>query len=481
MKNTGSPVLPSARPRPVLPPRSSLPPALHSRRGFLKTAGLASAASLLLPRGLFGQTRATPPNSRINIGIIGLGKQVGGHLSTFANDERCRVTAICDVDDERLDYQKTRLMRMAAERGEKAAVACHKDFRALLADPSIDAVVIVTPDHWHAIQAILAARAGKAIYCEKPMTFTIEEGRRVVEAVRAAGVVFQTGSQQRSDSGFRRAVQLARSGLLGEIKEVWCNFGRRYPVIHNWPAEEVPPGMDWEMWIGPAVMRPYTSHFLPRMMSGAPPRPYGYDWGEWRWHLEYGNGLQADWGAHHLDIALWGLGADGRGPRYVEVFPSQNPATPSDNRHISYTFAGGAKVVYGCPDPVKRESGGATMVSFVGTEATASAARHGKFWVDKPSLRNVRFADGDRPGGDAAPVQVSDDHRANFIDAVLTGRPTICPAEIGRSSCNMCLVGNIAHLLGRSLEWDWRTGTFVGDEVANQYLWRENRGEWARI
>jgi predicted dehydrogenase len=450
-------------------------PSLPSRRSFLKQAGLASAASLLLPRGLFGQAPATPPNSRINIGVIGLGKQASGHITTFANDERCRVAAICDVDDERIEHVKNRLVQLAGQRGEKADVACHKDFRELLADPSIDAVVIVTPDHWHAIQAILAARAGKAVYCEKPMTFTIEEGRRVVDAVRASGVVFQTGSQQRSDSGFRRAVQLARAGLLGEIKEVWCNFGRRYPVIHNWPAEEVPPGMDWEMWVGPAVMRPYTSHFLPRMMGGNPPRPYGHDWGEWRWHLEYGNGLQADWGAHHFDITLWGLGADGRGPKYVEVFESKNPATPSDNRHISYTFANGTKVVYGCPDEVKRESGGATQVSFVGTEATASGARGGKFWVSKPSLRNVRFGDED------SPVYVSDDHRANFIDAVLTGRPTICPAEIGQSSCNMCLVGNIAHLLGRSLEWDWRTRTFVGDEIANQYLWRENRGEWARI
>lgn len=448
-----------------------------SRRNFLKNAGLASAASLLLPRGLFGRaSSATPPGSRINLGIIGLGKMASGHIAYFANDERCRIIAVCDVDDERINYQKADIARKYEKlHGEKSDITGYKDFRELLANPSIDAVVIATPDHWHAIQAILAARAGKAVYCEKPMTFTVEEGQGVVDAVRANGVVFQTGSQQRSDSGFRRAVQLARSGMLGEIKEVWCNFGRRYPVIHNWPAEAVPPGMDWDMWVGPAVMRPYTSRFLPRMMGGDPPRPYGYDWGEWRWHLEYGNGLQADWGAHHLDIALWGLNADGLGPKYVEVFESRNPDTPSDNRHISYTFANGTKVVYGCPDEVRRESGGATMVSFVGTEATASGARGGKFWASKPSLRNVRFRDGE------SPVYVSDDHRANFIDAVLTGRPAICPAEIGQSSCNMCLAGNIAHLLGRSLEWDPGTRTFVGDEVANQYLWRKNRGEWARF
>lgn len=455
-------------------------PAATTRRTFLKSSGLALAGSLLLPRVLRAQSvaAATARNSRVNLGVIGLGKMATGHLSSFGNDERCRITAICDVDDERLAYEKQRIERRQKENyGETIDVATHKDFRALLADPSIDAVVIVTPDHWHAIMSILAARAGKAVYCEKPMTFTIEEGRRVVEAVRANGVVFQTGSQQRSDSGFRRAVQLARAGMLGEIKEVWCNFGRKYPVDYNWPAEEIPGGMDWEMWVGPAMMRPYTPHLLPRMMGGTPPRAYGHAWAEWRWHIEYGNGLQADWGAHHLDIALWGLGLDGKGPKYVEVHPSQNPNIPADTKHISYTFANGVKLNYGCPDFVKRDSNGATMVTFIGTEGSASAARGGKFWTSNPAVRNVRF--GER--GRESPVYVSDDHRRNFIDAVLDGRPVICPPEIGESSCNMCLIGNIAHLLGRGLEWDWRTRTFVGDEAANRYLWRENRGEWAKI
>ncbi|MDF9827283.1 putative dehydrogenase [Ereboglobus sp. PH5-5] len=447
---------------------------LATRRDFLKQAAVAAGGALLLPRAVLA--RASSRNSLVNVGVIGLGRMASSHIRSFVNDERCRITAVCDVDDERIAYEKKNIASKYEQAyGEKISVAGYKDFRALLANPTIDAVVIATPDHWHAIMSILAARAGKAIYCEKPMTFTIEEGQRVVDAVRASGVVFQTGSQQRSDSGFRRAVQLARTGMLGDIKEVWCDFGRWYPTDYNWPAEPLPAGMDWEMWVGPAVMRPYTSHFLPPLMGGTPPKPYGYPWGEWRWHIEYGNGLQADWGAHHFDIALWGLGLDGKGPKYVEVFPSPNPKMPADTKHISYTFANGTKVRYGCPDEVKRNSGKATMVTFVGTEATASCARGGRFWVNKPSLRNVRFGDGNNP------VQVSNDHRRDFIDAVLTGRPTICPPEVGQSSCNMCLIGNIAHQLGRSLEWDWRTRSFVGDEVANRFLWRENRGEWAKI
>ena len=447
-----------------------------TRRQFIGRSSLALAGSFLLPRALRSQPAAPSRNSLLNLGIIGLGRMASSHIGAFANDARCRITAVCDVDDERLAYEKKNIAEKYRQAyGEKTDVATHKDFRALLADPSIDAVVIATPDHWHALMSILAARAGKAIYCEKPMTFTVAEGRRVVDAARNAGVVFQTGSQQRSEASFRRAVQLARSGKLGEIKEVWCRFGRQYPVDFNWPAEPLPPGMDWDMWVGPAVMRPYTSHFLPRLIGGNPPKPYGYPWGEWRWHIEYGNGYQADWGAHHLDIALWGLGLDGKGPRYIEVYPSQNPDAPADTKHIRYTFANGTKLHYGMPDRIKREAGGADMVAFIGSEGTASCARGGRFWASTPALRNVRFGD------ESSPVLVSNDHRRNFIDAVLFGRPVICPPEIGQSSCNMCLVGNIAHLLGRDLEWDWRARKFKGDEAANRYLWRKNRGEWANI
>lgn len=220
----------------------------------------------------------------------------------------CRLMAVCDVDTERTAWAKQKLENDYKNRGQSVEVKTFRDFRELLADPSIDAVSIATPDHWHAIMSILAARAGKHVYCEKPLTFSIQEGEQVLKAVKAAGVVFQTGSQQRSETSFRNAVQLARTGMLGEIKAVFCAVPWRFPVFYNWPAEELPATMDWEMWVGPAPMRPYSRHLLHRSFPLMPcGGRFGYEWGAWRWHYDYGNGMQGDWGAHHSDIAQWGL------------------------------------------------------------------------------------------------------------------------------------------------------------------------------
>ena len=442
------------------------------RRTFLKNAGFAAAAPFFVSNGLFANGS---PNDKINLGLIGLGKMMSGHISGLLYDKSVRITSICDVDDERLSFNKNRIESFYKKRGESVAVKTHKDFRNLLADKSVDAVFIVTPDHWHAIISVLAARAGKHIYCEKPLTFTVDEGRQIIDAVNANGVVFQTGSQQRSEASFREAVRLARSGMLGEIKQVWCNIGRKFPVIYNWAAEETPKGVDWDMWIGPAPMRPFSSNLLPFLAPS--PNRYSHQWGAWRWHYDYGNGMQADWGAHHFDIAQWGLGMDGKGPKYVHVFEDQNRSIKSDTRNICYEYANGVMVYYGQPK-ILAERGyphGSAMVTFVGTEGVATASRGGIFWADKLSLRSGKIA----PKKDFP--YVCEGHKDNFFNAIRTGRPPICPAEIGVSSCNMCIIGNIAYKLGRRLEWDWKTRRFVGDSDANKYLSRKNRGEWANI
>lgn len=212
---------------------------------------------------------------------------------------------------------------------------------------------IVTPDHWHTIMSVLAARAGKHVYCEKPLTFSVQEGRQIIDAVNANGVVFQTGSQQRSEAAFRNAVQLARTGMLGDIKCVYCNVPWRFPTVYNWPAEDLPKGIDWDMWIGPAPMRAYSDHLLARLRKH-PKGAYDYDWGEWRWHSDYGNGMQADWGAHHFDIAQWGLDMDGKGPKYIDVYEAKNPAFPNDTKSISYEYENGVKVYYGSPSILQK-------------------------------------------------------------------------------------------------------------------------------
>lgn len=442
------------------------------RRSFLKNVGISAAAPFFFSNGLFA---AGSPNDKINVGLIGLGKMMSGHIGGLLADNSVRITAICDVEDERIAYNKNRIESYYKNRGESVSVKTHKDFRNLLADKSVDAVFIVTPDHWHAIISVLAARAGKHIYCEKPLTFTVEEGQKIVDAVNANGVVFQTGSQQRSEKSFREAVRLAQSGMLGEIRQVWCNIGRKFPVVYNWEAEPLPKGVDWEMWVGPTPMRPFSSHLLPFLAKTG--YKYNHQWGEWRWHYDYGNGMQADWGAHHFDIAQWGLGMDGKGPKFVHVFEDQNKNIKSDTRNICYEYENGVMVYYGQPQAL-REKGypnGHAMVTFVGTEGTATASRGGIFWADSPALRSGKVASMKEP------TYVSEGHKDNFFNAIRTGRPTICPPEVGASSCNMCIIGNIAYKLGRRLEWDWKTRTFVGDSEANKYLGREYRGEWANI
>lgn len=431
---------------------------------------MAASAPFFVSNGLFANGS---PNEKINVGLIGLGKMMNGHIYGLLGDKSVRITNICDIEDERISFNKERIENSYKNSGESVAVKTHKDFRNLIADKSVDAVLIATPDHWHTITSVLAARAGKHVYCEKPLTFSIQEGQQIINAVKANGVVFQTGSQQRSEASFREAVRLARSGMLGQIKQVWCNIGRKFPVVYNWPAEDLPKGVDWDMWIGPAPMRSFSSHLLPKLLSGK--NKYDHIWGEWRWHYDYGNGMQADWGAHHFDIAQWGLNMDGKGPKYIHVYEDQNRNIKSDTRNICYEYADGVMVYYGQPEILRKKGypGGLAMVTFVGTEGVATASRGNIFWADKPSLRSGKIAP------TKTSTYVSEGHKDNFFNAIRTGRPTICPAEVGVSSCNMCIIGNIAYKLGRRLEWDWKKCEFVGDSEANRYLWRQNRGEWA--
>ena len=450
------------------------------RRSFIKrtTFAAAAAAPFFVAKDLFANGS---PNEKVNVGIIGIGKQVGVHFGSYLGIDECRITAVCDVDTARTDYAKQRIEGDYKNRGHSVEVKTFRDFRQMLADPSIDAVSIVTPDHWHAIMSILAARAGKHVYCEKPLTFTIQEGEQIVKAVKAAGVVFQTGSQQRSETSFRNAVQLARTGMLGDIKAVFCGVPWRFPVFYNWPAEELPSTMDWEMWVGPAPMRPYTSHLLhPLLAPNAKGGMFGYAWGEWRWHYDYGNGMQGDWGAHHFDIAQWGLNMDGKGPKYIRPYTAQNPGNVHDKRSLFYEYENGIRVFYGSPSEHLKKLGASNlspMVTFIGNEGTACASRGGFFWASSPSLMNVKLP----AGAEAAYTNGLGNHQRNFIEGILTGRPTLCPVETGVSSSNMCIMGTIAHRLGRTLEWDWKKSTFVNDPEAVALMWRENRGEWAKV
>jgi len=442
-----------------------------SRRSFIKQASLGLAAPLILKSSLFGKNSKSP-NEIVNIGLIGLGQMAWGHLGFLIHSPRCRLAAICDVDRKRIEFNKGFIEKHHKNNGKGGEVKTYTDFRDMLADQSIDAVYIITPDHWHATMSVMAARAGKHIYCEKPMTFTMEEARKVETAVKEAGVAFQVGSQQRSEETFRKAAFLARNGYLGEIKEVFCQLAWSMAVPQNWPLEECPDYIDWDMWCGPAPLNPYSNWLLPKIDDSEAPYNKLF-FPIWRDHIDYGNSNGADWGAHHYDITLWGLGLDGKGPKYMEVTDKGDMPGSKNWRQYRFVTESGTKIYKGThPDSGAVDAG---MVTFVGTEGIAGASRGNKFYGSKAWMSDARLGDKD------IMYPRVHSHHDNFMDAIYNGTKTIAPVEAGRSSSEISIMGNIGFRLGRNLEWDYNKGKFVGDDDANKFLSRPARDKWALI
>jgi predicted dehydrogenase len=391
-----------------------------TRRGFLKGVVAAAAAPYFVPRAAFGA------NDRITTGIIGLGGPAGGGAGGT------ELLAVCDVRDDKL-----------ARYANNKDVAKYRDFRELLARDDVDAVLIGTPDHWHAIPAIHAAKAGKDIYCEKPMSLTIREARAMVNAVRRYGVVFQTGSQQRSSYGgrFRFACEMVRSGRIGEVKYVHVNVGGPSGPVEDVPPEPLPEGVDWDMWLGPAPWRPFSN----RILRG------------WRSFRDYSGGGMTDWGHHHFDIVQWALDKDDSGP--VEVLPPNG----RDLRHLTYIYDNGVKVYHGGAQ-------GAQIV-FHGTEGRIGVDRE-QLWTDPPSIMGKPIASNE------VRLYYSNNHKGNWLDCIRSRRRPICDVEIGCRSVTVCHIGNLAYWLKRPLKWDPAKEEFPGDEEANRWLDRARRAPW---
>jgi predicted dehydrogenase len=316
-----------------------------SRRQFLG-AGLATAAAFtIIPRHVMGGSGFMAPSDQITIGFIGTGIQARTTLlSHFV--KRTKVIAACDVESRKLEKFKSVTEELYEKAGSSAkGFKTFKDFRELLADKSIDAVVIATPDHWHAIYVIEAAKAGKDIYCEKPYSHSIEEGRLMVQAIAKYNRINQTGNMQRSWKNFRNACRLVRNGHIGDILEVKVCCGVP-PVPYDLPAEPVPDCLDWEMWIGPAVYHPYHSELAPPLEKTHYPK--------WRKYKEYGNGYTADWGAHMFDIAQWGLGKDDSGP--IAIYPPDK-----DHKFLTLEYDNGVKMTH-------ENFGREYAVRFIGTK-----------------------------------------------------------------------------------------------------------------
>ncbi len=420
-----------------------------TRRTFLRYGAAAAAAAsfpTVVPSSVMGAKGVTASSNQITIGQIGFGWIGGSHLGTLLGRNDVRYVAACDVDGKKLDEVRLRIENKYQERyGKSSYRSCsvYRDFREMLAREDLDAVVVATPDHWHAPISIQAAASGKDIYCEKPMTLTVREARAVVTAVRRYNRVFQTGSQQRSNvfGQFRQACELVRNGRIGKVHRVDVSTGAP-PKPCDLPAEPRPDYFDWDMWQGPVLRRPYHSKLAAV---------------HWRPYREYCGGGFADMGAHHFDIAQWALGMDESGPTAIL------PPDGKERERVSFRYANGV---------IMNHIGGNSLgLTFSGSDGVLYVGRDG-FWTKPKTIASEPIEDGD------IHLYKSDDHHGNWLDCIRNRKKCVADVEIGARSATVCHLGNIAYELGQELQWDPAQERFIGNEAANRLLSRSMRSPW---
>lgn len=427
-----------------------------SRRSFLASAAAAVAAPYFVPSRIFGAGRRVATGERIALGMIGIGNMGGGHLDGLLGNKDVQIVGVCDVDGKKRRAAREKVEKQYAaeiESGIYKGCTEYNEFEQLLARPDLDAVLIATPDHWHTIISIAACRAGKDVYCEKPLTLTIREAVEIEAAARRYGRVFQVGSQQRSDRNFRLACELVRNGRIGKLLKV--NVGIAGPSREKYlPEEPVRDELDWDRWLGPAPWQPYNAE----RCSG----DYG---GGWRHIRDYSGGMVTDWGAHHIDIAQWGMGMDGSGP--VEIVPPPTPPDirttpkPEEGPTLTFKYASGVEMIHG----------GANGVLFTGTDGKIEVNRgYFKTWPDEIGASPIRPAE--------LHLYQSSNHVQNWIDCIRSRRRPIADVSIGASTIKVCHLANIAYWLGRPIRWDPARNEILNDETAARWMDRPKRDTW---
>ena len=420
------------------------------RRDFLKAAGVLGVFTIV-PRHVLGGKGFLAPSDKITLGFIGCGRQSGGLRNRFLDTMETQVVAASDVYKIKQDTFVSAVNKWYAEKLSEtkytSAVGI-PDFRELLDRKDIDAVVIATPDHWHAAVAVRAAEAGKDIYCEKPLALTVKEGRAMVIATRKNNRVFQTGSMQRSQPEFRQAVRLVRNGVIGKVTKVYVNVGGP-PKPWDLVKEELPTGLNWDRWMGPnSVERPYNNELAPDMAATF--------WPKWRDYDEFGGGGMTDWGAHMFDIAQWGLNMDASGPS--ELIYSE------PGKGLVFKYANGVEMIH-------RPMEGKQHCHFVGSD--------GEVWVARGDLKVTPETMKDKVFGETNDgVYISENHYKDFLNAIKTRKPPICDVEVGHRTASVCNIGNIAYRVKRSLTWDPVAEEFKKDKEANAFLGRQMKKEW---
>lgn len=444
----------------------------RNRRDFLKTGALLAGGLALpniVPASALGRAGRPAPSDRITLGFIGTGNMGTGHLRQFLQNDQVQIAGVCDVNRASYGYwngnyggrepaqQMVNFFRAKQIRsGVYSPCEGYEDFRELLARDDIDAVVISTPDHWHAIPVIEAARAGKHIYGEKPLSLTVKEGRAMSDAVKEAGVVFQTGSQQRSSERFRHACELVLNGRIGTLRTVRCglppgqtDFGE---TGDRKDPEPVPEGFNFDFWLGPAPEAEYS-----------PARCHV----NFRWILDYSGGQVTDWGGHHPDIAQWGMGTTRTGPIAIRnargTFPEDDLWDTATDYYFEAEYANGVTMVV-----TSDEQRG---VRFEGDDGWIFVSRGGHE-VSDPAIWSTILSDQDTR------LYHSDDHRQDFIDSVIAGTEPVAPIEEAHRTITIAHLGNIAMQLGRDLRWDPDREVVLDDVSANEMLGRPMRAPW---
>ncbi len=461
-----------------------------SRREYLKTSAMGTAglffAPSIVPSSVMG---SNPPSEKINIGQIGFGRIARGHdLPETMKNDVARVVAVSDVDLDRARDGKAFVEKYYAEKkGKKnyVDVDVYQDYREMLEDPEIDAVIISTPDHWHAQPAIEAALAGKDIYLQKPASLTVEEGRAMSDIIHRTGTVFQIGSQQRSVNPwpqFKQACELVRNGRIGELQRVEVGLPGD-PGGGNPTPMSIPEGLDYDMWLGSTPDVPYTEQRVHPQKDYSRPG--------WLRIEAYSAGMITGWGAHHIDTAHWGMGAEYTGPVEVEAtaqFPTDDP-----NYEGLWNVHGDFQVTAKYANGVVMTVGGDNKqgVRFEGSDGWIYVKRGEVGVTDSDPETGEEGEEKEEPfqasdpkileseiGENEIHLYESQEQHDNWLKCIKSRELTVAPAEIAHRSCSACLISHIAMKLPRKLHWDPVNERFKNDDEANSMLSRSQRSPW---
>ena len=426
-----------------------------NRRNFIKRVGAASVGVSLFPTivqaSALGRNGHISPSDKINVILVGCGGMGRANLNGFLNFDEVQAVAVCDVDENQSAIAK----KMVDEKYGNPDCRVYSDFREILEKEKVDAAILALPDHWHALIAIAVANKGIDIYGEKPLARSIVEGRAIVDAAHKNNIVWQMGSWQRSVSHFHQAAELVRNGRIGKIDYVEVGLPDGGINIGNPPAQPVPKGMDWDMWLGPAPKVPYR----------------GVRHGQWRWIMDYSGGQMTDWAGHHIDIAHWGLNFDRTGPVEIEGRGRANN-NGIYNVPVEYDF----NCLYGnglkmrVANQSKLKSGMGTL--WKGTDGWIHVSRGGIKASDENILK-------EKIGANETLLYKSNNHNQNFLECIQSRKETITPVESGHRSISVGLLGEIAMLTEQKLYWDPIAEKFTDNNVyATRLLKKPYRGPW---